>query len=294
MGRLLAGSGRTVYVAGCREELGTPGFLEGCESLVPPAVAAASGCDLLVVVDCGAVDRLPEPLRALVGQVATVNIDHHRTNTRFGTHHWIDARASSAGEMVWRLARRAGWRLDRAAAEALWVALITDTGRFAYEQTRPATLRCAAELLRYGVRTAFINDQIYGQFDPRVLELRRRAYNSLEILNEGQVATVTLSARDFAETGSNKADADDVIEIPRAVRGNRVALFFYEAGREPNVTRLSIRTRAPLDATWLATRYGGGGHQRAAGCDLPWPLAQARAAIRPVIAEWLDCSCREI
>jgi phosphoesterase RecJ-like protein len=285
--RCLRAAGRKVLLAVEPAELGLAGFLEGSEQAVPPAEAAKRRLAGLVSLDCGTVQRLPEPLRQLVGRVPVANIDHHRTNTAFGTVNWVDPLASSTSEMIWRLAARAGWALDRQAAEALWVGVVTDTGRFAHDQTAPRTLRCGADLLRYGVRTSWLDDRLYGTFDRKVLELRRRAYQSLEVWFDGRVAAVTLTLEDFAAGGGTKSDAEDIVEIPRALRGGLVALFFYEAGN-PNVTRLSIRTREPLDATHLALRFAGGGHARAAGCTIQAPLAAAREQVKTLVGEWLD------
>ena len=287
LARCLAQQGRAVVVAAEPSDLGPVGFLEGCADVVPPAAAAAQNATALVSLDCGTVQRLPEALQPLAARLPVANIDHHRTNTRFGQVNWIDPLASSTCEMVWRLVRRAGCELDRAAAEALWVGVVTDTGRFAHDQTRPRTLRCGADLLRHGVRTAWINDRLYGTFDLKVLELKRRAFQALEVWLGGRVAVVTLTRADFAATGCGKADADDIIEIPRSLRGSQVALFFYEGG-EAGVTRLSIRTREPLDATHLALRFAGGGHARAAGCTLHAPLDAAKAQIRTLVEEWLN------
>lgn len=278
LGRSLAQRGRDAVVALARDEIGAPAILEGVDALVAPV--AIEQAERLVCVDCGSIERLPEPLRVLVGRVPVVNIDHHPTNTCFGTVNWIDASCSSCGEMVWRLLRQAGWPLDRAIAEALWVAVVTDTGRFAHDSTRPATLRCGAELLRHGVRTAWINDCLYGQFAERVLRLKARAYAGLETWAGGRAAVVSLTQADFDATGCTRADAEDIIEIPRSLRGSTVALFFYEAGGDAHATRLSIRTREPLDATVLAALYGGGGHRRAAGCTVPLPMAEARRQVR--------------
>ena len=282
LGGLLRRQGKTVQVALDRDEIGVAGVLVGPHDLVP-TTEADPRADLLAVVDCAVKHRMPEALSPWVGRLPTVNIDHHPTNTRFGNAQWIDAHASSTGELIWRLARQAGWTMDRKIAEALWVALITDTGRFAYEATSPTTLTCASDLLTYGVRTAWLNEQIYSIFDWRVLQLRKRAYASLETWQGGRVSVVSLGHDDFAATGCTKADAEDIIEIPRSLRGSQIALFLYETEPEAVQTRVSIRTRPPLDAILLAKRYGGGGHHRAAGANVPGGLAAARAELRRAI-----------
>lgn len=98
---------------------------------------------------------------------------------------------------------------------------------------------------------------------------------------------MTLTGRDFEETGGTKADAEDVIEIPRSLLGNRVAVFFYGAPGNTSETRISIRTRAPLDAAVLAAKFGGGGHVRAAGCTIAKPLEEAKALFSQAIEAWI-------
>jgi len=287
LAHLLNRAGIQAVATAERNGLGGPGFLTGVEKLLAPEKAGKKKFDLLISLDCGAFDRLPEPIQPLAEKVTIINIDHHRTNTLFGTLNWIESRVSSTGEMIWRLARKAGWKLDAVAAEALWVAVITDSGRFAYDQTTPATLRCGADLLRYGVRTSLINDKLYCSFSRVSMELKRRAFRTLAVSESNDVASVTLTGQDFEETGGTKADAEDVIEIPRSLIGNRVALFFYGNEDDNAETRVSIRTRAPLDATVLAKQFGGGGHARAAGCTLSEPLSQAKKTVRKAVAEWL-------
>jgi phosphoesterase RecJ-like protein len=276
LAHLLNRAGIDAVATADRAGLGGPGFLAGAERFIPPEKAAKETFDLLVTLDCGAFDRLPEPVQPLARKLPVVNIDHHRTNTLFGTWNWIEDHVSSTAELVWKLARKAGWPLDLTAAEALWVALITDSGRFAYDQTTPTTLRCGADLLRHGVRTAFINDKLYCSFSRVSVELKKRAFRTLAILDNNAVASVTLTGKDFEETEGTKADAEDVIEIPRSLIGNRVAIFFYGNEDDHAETRISVRTREPLDATALVRPFGGGGHARAAGCTIKAPLAQAK------------------
>lgn len=283
---LLNRAGIKAVATADRNGLGSPSFLIGVEKLLAPERVAKKHFDLLIAVDCGSFERLPEAVQPLVGKLPLINIDHHRTNTLFGTLNWIDGHVSSTGEMLWRLARKAGWKLDTVSAEALWVAVITDSGRFAYDQTTPATLRCGADLLRYGVRTAFINDKLYCSFSRVSIELKRRAFRTLSVSENNEVASVTLTGQDFEETGGTKADAEDVIEIPRSLIGNRVAVFFY-GSEDNNETRVSIRTRAPLDATELAKKYGGGGHARAAGCTIHEPLSSAKRVFTKAVNDWL-------
>ncbi len=287
LARLLTQAGIKATAAAEKKELGGPGFLSGVSQMITPKTAARHHFDLIITVDCGSLERVPEELQPMLSRCPVINIDHHQTNTCFGDYNFVHGTASSTAEMVWKLIRKAGWKLDTVSAEALWVALITDTGRFAYDMTSALTMRCAADLLRYGVRTAYINDQLYCSFSRINIELKRRAFRSLVVTDHNHIASVTLTGNDFEETGGTKADAEDIIEIPRSLVGNKVAIFFY--GSEDNEeTRISIRTREPLDATTLIAQFDGGGHPRAAGCTIKEPLSKAKRILHSAIKKWLD------
>ncbi len=287
LAHLLNQAGVRAVAAASKKGVGSPGFLKGVKEIITLESAARKRFETLVTVDCGAEDRVPDELQKALGKMRVINIDHHRTNTRFGDLNLVDGKASSTGEMIWNMARKARWAIDSTAAEALWVAIITDTGRFAYDMTSPATLRCAADLLRRGVRTAYINDRLYCSFSRTNMELKRRAFRTLTVSKNNAVASVTLTGRDFDETGGTKADAEDIIEIPRSLVGNKVALFFYGSS-DNSETRISIRAREPLDATKLIQNFGGGGHARAAGCTIREPLAKARRIMNRAVKLWID------
>ena len=237
----------------------------------------------ILALDAGAAERCPAFVAAGRGRVPVLNIDHHGSNTRFGDFNWIDPAASSVGEMVFRLAEAAGWTVSAAAAEMLWIAVVTDTGRFAYENTTPEALRVGAELVARGVNTAAIDRQVYQSFTVRELALQAQAMQGLELHEGGRVALVGLSREDFARAGSGPEDAEDVANIPRSVGGVKIGAFLYEvekapaAGQPPVVqTKLSLRCVEPYDGAAFCKAFGGGGHARAAGCTLPVRLPEAR------------------
>lgn len=288
MTHLLKQQGAEVVAVADVKRLGGPGFLQGVELLTPLEQAGQSTYDLILTVDCASRDRLPEAVRNLMDALPVVNIDHHRTNTLFGHWNWVNAKAAATAEMIWELVRRAGWPLDQVAAEALWVGLITDTGRFAYDQTTPKTMRCGADLLKYGVRSSFINDNLYCSFTHVAIELRKRALRTLVTKYHGVVASITLTGKDFEETGGTKADVEDLVDIPRSLVDNQVAIFFYGSESKPDITRISVRTREPLDAIKLVSQFGGGGHARAAGCTIAQPLAQAKELFYRAVDELLQ------
>ncbi len=285
--RLLRAAGHDAWAAGDAHSLGKPGFLEGVADLIPLRKLRRRRFDLFIYVDAAAPSRLPPEVRPFAEKLPTLTIDHHATSQETGAVSIIDPEASSAGEIVWRFAKWMDWPLDRAIAEALWVAIVTDSGRFAYDSTKPETLRAAGDLLKHGVRTALINDILYCSFNTKAVELKRRAWRSLHIWKNRKVAEVTLTREDFRDLRATKAEAEDVIEIPRQVARNEIALFFYQIPDRTHETRVSIRTRAPWDATALATRFAGGGHIRAAGCTIKGGMALAKRQMRKAVKELL-------
>lgn len=272
MARLLKVHGWEPTVALSPVSMGPPKFLLDYATCVAPTNVKARDYDCALVLDCGGLDRLPEgPLREAVARLPVLNIDHHVTSAPFGVARWVVPDASSTGELVYRFAKRQKWAFDREMAEALWVALVTDTGRFAYSCTHPSTLKAAAELLACGVDSSAINDRLYLYASEGAVLLKRKAYDSLTTWFRGRVALISLTAGDFREAGVAKSEIEDVIDIPRSIPTAQVSLFFYETKEKPGITRLSVRTRgerSDFSAASIAAHFGGGGHLHAAGCDL--------------------------
>ena len=289
LARLLRNAGYEAYATADLNALGKPGFLEGVKDLIPVRqLKRQKRFDLSIAVDCASFERMPPEVRPVAEKLPKICIDHHVTNDgSFADVSIVDSKASSTGEIIWRIARWNEWNLDTAIAEALWVAIVTDSGRFAYDSTNPGTMRAAGDLLKHGVRTALINDILYGTFPKKAIELKRIAWRSLHIWKNRKVAEVTLTRDDFREVRGTKADAEDIIEIPRSVARNEIALFFYQIPDRTKETRCSIRTRGNWDATVLAGKFGGGGHVKAAGCTIKASMGAAKRQMRAAVRELL-------
>lgn len=284
MARLLQANGWEPTVALSPIGMGPPKFLLEYANAIAPTNVKARDYDCALVLDCGGLERLPEgPLRDAVARLPIINIDHHATSQKaFGIARWVVPTASSTGELVYRFAKRFKWTFDCPTAEALWVALVTDTGRFAYSCTQPETLKAASELLACGVDSSAINDRLYLYTSEGAMLLKRKAYDSLKTFMRGRIAYICLTARDFRRAGVPKSEIEDVIDIPRSIPTAQISLFFYETKDKPGLTRLSIRTRgdnSAFSAASIAAHFGGGGHLRAAGCDIH---ASPKAAIEIV------------
>jgi phosphoesterase RecJ-like protein len=271
------------------EDIGAPRVLEGLEILIPPEEAAkAPPPDLLVCLDCASRDRISVPFfRDRLESFRSLCIDHHESNPRFCDANFVAGDASSTGELVWDILQTAGWPISRKMAEALWVAITTDTGRFSYSCTHPSTLECGAALMRLGVRHEYLNDEIFSKAEAKAIRLKARAYASLELWFGGAAAIISLDADDYAACGCAKADSEDFVDIPRAVRGARMAVFIYRSRADETKTHLSIRSCGRDCASDFAALFGGGGHKAAAGATLDCGMAEAKARVKETLGRFL-------
>lgn len=235
--------------------------------------------DCFGVLDCGEIGRLEESAQEIPSYLPTFTIDHHASSAGVGQAIWLEPEASSTGEMVIRLANRAGWSISPFAAQALWTALITDTGCFCYENTSPTAMEAARDCLRAGASPSLTATKLYQSVSVPERRLQLLVLERMEVLAGGRLAVSWLTGDDFVRAGIGVEGAQNLVNLLRDTAGVEVAIFLYEPGgasAEPQAVKASFRTRSPHDALAVTRRYGGGGHQRAAGCSLPGPIAKAK------------------
>lgn len=242
--------------------------------------------DLLVVSDCGTLDRIGavrDRHRELFERLPRVVIDHHASNDAAGDGDWIEPDAAATCEMVALLALRLGQPLDLgdgALAGLLMAGIVMDTATFAHPNTSPRTLAVAAALVEAGAPLADISRRIYRSKPTSQLRLFGLVLDRLETTDDGRVIYSTLRDADLTATGTQAPQSEGVIDLLAQSDDAEVAILFKEAGP---ATRVSVRTKpGGVDATVLTGRFGGGGHARAAGATVQLPIDDARA---PVLAE---------
>ncbi len=239
-------------------------FLPGAGDVCLPEDAGRMDC--AIAVDCADHARMGTAGCLFDGAKETCNIDHHGTNKRYAAHNAVDADAAAAGELVAALLRLLAVELDGAAATCLYTALMTDTGNFAYNNTRPETHRLAAELLAGGADNTEINRLVYRTVPFAKQKLLGRALGNMELLAGGRLCITCLLAGDFAETGALAEDSEGVVEHLRDVEGVEIAAFIRE--QEPGIFKVSLRSKQAADVSAAAERMNGGGHRHAAGGTL--------------------------
>src|SRR5712691_10922321 len=221
---------------------------------------------VLVALDCANESRIADP--EVLGRVPlTIDVDHHHDNSRFGDVNLVVADASSTAEVLRDLLRELGVELTPEIAEALYIALVTDTGRFQYTNTTPKALRLAAELVEAGADVHRIFQGVYESVQFAKLKLLARALERANVYEGGRIVVSYLVRADFAEVGAAGAYSEGIIDYLRAVEGADMAVLIREppAGEEPS-KRISLRASVDeLDVSAIAHLFGGGGHRQAAG-----------------------------
>jgi phosphoesterase RecJ-like protein len=230
----------------------------------PPADAAGR---VVLALDCANARRIGPDESLLEHIPLVIDIDHHHDNTRFGDVNLIVPAASSTGEVLRDLFRELGVELTPEIAEALYIALVTDTGRFQYANTTPKTLRLAAELVEAGADVHRVFQVVYENVAFAKLKLLARALEHARVYEGGRMIVSHLERSDFEAAGAEEPFSEGIIDYLRAVEGAEIAALIREPPSQDGPSRrVSLRTRAEdIDVSAIARKSGGGGHRQAAG-----------------------------
>ena len=254
----------------------------------PPADIAQR---TVVFLDCGNIDR--NSASVLRDGAHLLNIDHHHDNTRFGTLNHVVPDASCTAEIVWDLMHGLDVRPTPPVAEALYIGLITDTGRFMYENTGPRAHLMAAELIEAGVDVPGVYRRLYEGVPLGKLTLLALALAQLQRFDAGELAIATLSAEDFDRADAEESYSEGIIDQLRALEGTKVAVLVRElsSGERKGQHKVSLRaTDDDVDVSVIARAQGGGGHRRAAGFSTTLDAEELIAFLREAIAAQLHPS----
>jgi phosphoesterase RecJ-like protein len=237
---------------------------------------------VLLALDCANAKRMGAAAELLDRVPLSINVDHHHDNTRFATLDHVVADASSTGEIVRDLLRELDVPLEPEIAEALYVALVTDTGRFQYTNTTPKALRLAAELVEAGVDVHRVFQGIYESVEFAKLKLLARALDRAQLYDGGRLVISYLLRSDFHELGVGEEYAEGIIDYLRAVEGAVLAATIREPPDPPGAQRrISLRASSDeLDVSAIARQRGGGGHRQAAGFSSPESIEEIVEFIR--------------
>jgi bifunctional oligoribonuclease and PAP phosphatase NrnA len=254
----------------------------------PPADVAER---TVVFLDCGNIDR--NSASVLRDGRHLLNIDHHHDNTNFGTLNYVVPEASCTAEIVWDLMHGLGVSPTPTVARALYVGLITDTGRFMYENSGPRAHLMAAELIEAGVDVPDVYRRLYENLVPAKLALLATALQHVQRFDSGELTLSVLSADDFERAEAEESYQEGIIDHLRALQGTKVAALVRElsSGERKGQHKVSLRaTDNAVDVSAIARAQGGGGHRRAAGFSTALELDELVRFLRGELAGQLHAS----
>lgn len=229
----------------------------------------------VVFLDCGNIDRMPVDWLTAGGN-DIINIDHHHDNTRFGHINLVEVDASCTAEIVYDLALLLGATITPEIASALYVGLITDTGKFMYENTNAHTHRVAADLIDAGVNVDDTYRRLYEHVPLEKLRLISRALDGIQLRCDGRLVVSYITAADYEATGAGEEMTEGVIDHLRSIEGTKVAAVIRDLGNRGSAARkVSLRSsEGDVDVSAIARKNGGGGHKRAAGFSTDLEFAE--------------------
>src|ERR671915_1812457 len=253
----------------------------------PEAVKELRRADLIIVLDISDLNRLGMLIETVRDRgVPVACVDHHvSAGVLPQGPRYLDPDAAATGELIFELAKANGWPVTRAVARALYVAILTDTGGFRFSNTRPRTLRVAADLLETGVDPEKIYLEVYAKAPEGRPRLFAEALQTLVVEREYGLAWVTVPPGAIERLGVSSDDLDGVVEFPRSIEGVRMALLFREIAQ--GRVKISLRSIGEVDVAAFAKRFGGGGHTKAAGLALTGSLAEVQATVLRAAREYL-------
>ena len=244
-------------------------------------------CDLVIIVDTNSYIQLP----GLADWLKKTNkpilvMDHHKTSDGIGNVELIDTEAAATGEIIFDLFNHAGWEIDKKIAEALFVAIATDTGWFRCQNTSARACSIAGELIAAGTQPDRLYRQLYQQFPAARFHLRTLAMQTLELHCDGQLAVMQITKAMLSEIGADRSLIENTVNEPMEIASVEAVALLVE--QDDGQTRCSLRSREVVDVNAIAQTLGGGGHARAAGLTLEMKIPQARPQIIDAISQALQ------
>jgi phosphoesterase RecJ-like protein len=245
---------------------------------------------VLLALDCASERRIGPEVDVVERARLVVNVDHHHDNSRFGDLNLIVDDASSTAEIVRDILASLDVPLSPDIAEALYVALVTDTGRFQYSNTTPKALRLAADLVDAGADVHGIFRLVYETVQFAKLKLLARALGRAELYENGRIVVSYLLKDDFAEVGAEEPYSEGIIDYLRSVEGSEMVALIREPPRDEGpARRISLRSsRDEVDVSAVARAAGGGGHRQAAGFSSELEIPEIVAFLRREFAAVAD------
>lgn len=260
-------------------------FLKCSEEIVS-SVPLSRTFDVTIFLECPSVERIGAECTSLIEKVPVwVNLDHHIDNARFGHLNIIEPELCAIGELIYELFTAMSEPIDIIVAEAIYTTIMTDTGSFKYSNTSPRAHEISAELIRMGVKPFDVYQIVYENLSTPAAMIAARAHSTLEI-NDG-ISCITITRKMLDEIGATAEDTHDIVSLGRAIGNVEVALLFRETESD---IKVSLRSKGHIDVNKIAVGFGGGGHLRAAGCNIKGNMEEVKKQVFTTVRKALSQS----
>ncbi|HUQ39269.1 MAG TPA: bifunctional oligoribonuclease/PAP phosphatase NrnA [Acidimicrobiales bacterium] len=256
-------------------------FLPGLDLAMKPADFPEQP-DVMITFDCGSADRLGELAGAAAAATQLIVLDHHVSNLRYGTINVVDPDAAATAVVVRRVAAALGWTLTRDAALCLYTGLVTDTGRFQYDNTTPEVFELARELSSFDLPLADITRQLFEEHRFAYIQLVAACLERAQLDHELGFVATWVSRADLDRFGVDMQETEGLIDLIRRTAEAEVSCVAKETVEG---VRVSLRSVSSVDVAVLAGKFGGGGHRFAAGFTRSGPVEEVLADVRRALAE---------
>lgn len=243
-------------------------------------------CDTAILLECPNLSRAGKGSRFINEKTVVINIDHHRDNEILGNLNWVNSEASSVGEMIYEYFEKVDYKISKAVAEQLYVAILTDTGRFRYRSTLPRTLEIAAKLVEAGADPQKTCDLIYYSMQPSTMILIGKVLNGIKFYHDRQICVLELTDEMLEQAGADKSESDGLVDFTLYNQGVECGALLKENGH--GSTKVSFRSKDGINVSEIASIFGGGGHFNAAGCLVPMGLNETHKEIVKLLEEAMD------
>lgn len=252
-------------------------YLLGSDLVLSPGQVRGA-IENVIFLDCADEERAgQDALNILADRQFTINIDHHQSNTLFGDINYIQPKAAATAELVYALVKKLGIKINPSLANALYAAIIQDTGSFHHSNTTPTTFRTAADLLECGVQLEATRIQLFESKSRAEICLLGRALNSIEFSPDGKVAWMTITYQDAESLGAQNLHPEGIINHTLMVEGVEVGLLFRETA--PDKIKIGFRSKGAIDVSELASGFGGGGHRQASGAQMDSSMEECQRKV---------------
>ncbi len=238
---------------------------ERADKLIDGTKEISKGYDLLVVLDCGDKSRIPEGLHSLSQKTDVLVIDHHKSESDFGTYRFVDSNASAVGQIIYNLAKFVGYRGDLTFANGIMISIYGDTGSFCHNNTTAEIFEIASEMCKLGASPNTISRAMFYNSSVKKLKVSSIIYDSIKQYEDGKITMMSVDENAIKHLDISKSDIDGFAESTLKVMGTKIGVYVKI---QDNFVKFSFRSIPGVNVREVAEKFGGGGHDLAAGCKI--------------------------